>query len=225
MTALLDNLVWNALAGSQKRFATGAGGVRRYAPGYSPLVGFADPEHASLDSLVPFCAPNERLYTDGWAGPAPPGWRLEFESTMFKMIWGGGEPRGDTAADAVALGPVHMAQALELAELTHPGPFGPRTIELGEYLGCFDGERLIAMAGERLHAGALREISGVCTHPDHQGRGLAGRLMRTLMHHQIARGETPVLHVVRDNVRARRLYEAMGFRYHRETVVRVIARE
>ena len=116
------------------------------------------------------------------------------------------------------------AQALELAALTRPGPFGPRTIELGEYFGCFEGERLVAMAGERMHAGTLREISGVCTHPDFQGRGLARRLMAKLVRRQMQRGETPFLHVMRGNARARRLYARMGFRARRESVVRVIAR-
>ncbi len=223
-TPLLNNLVWHALSGPQARFATGSDQVRRYAPGYSGLAGFADPERGNLDELMPFCEPGERVYTDVWAGPVPSGWRLEFESTMFIMVWDGDPPDGDMTDDAVVLGPQHVEQAVALAELTHPGPFGPKTIELGEYLGCFDGDRLIAMAGERLEAGTLREVSGVCTHPDFRGRGLARRLMHTLMRHEMARGETPVLHVVRENTGARRLYEDMGFRYHLETVVRAVSR-
>ena len=118
----------------------------------------------------------------------------------------------------------HAPQALELAELTNPGPFGLRTIELGEYFGVFDGPRLIAMAGERSYAGTLREISGVCTHPDFQGRGLAKRLMLKLIRREMLRNETPFLHVMHDNTSARQLYERMGFRNYKETVVRVISR-
>ncbi len=33
------------------------------------------------------------------------------------------------------------------------------------------------MAGERMHAEGFTEISGVCTHPQFQGRGLARRRM------------------------------------------------
>jgi predicted GNAT family acetyltransferase len=79
------------------------------------------------------------------------------------------------------------------------------------------------MAGERMHAAALREISGVCTHPDAQGRGLARRLMMKLIARQLERGETPFLHVMRDNATARGLYERMGFRQYREVAVRIIA--
>jgi predicted GNAT family acetyltransferase len=38
------------------------------------------------------------------------------------------------------------------------------------------------------------------------------------------RGETPFLHVMRDNASARRLYERMGFENYQETVVRVVSR-
>jgi predicted GNAT family acetyltransferase len=144
---------------------------------------------------------------------------------MFKMIWEAAMPSDDPAPDAVSLGGEHAAQALALAELTRPGPFGPRTIELGDYFGYFDGGRLIAMAGERMHAGTLREISGVCTHPDHQGRGLARRLMLKLIRRQMQRHETPFLHVMSSNAGARQLYERMGFCNVRESVVRVISRD
>jgi predicted GNAT family acetyltransferase len=79
------------------------------------------------------------------------------------------------------------------------------------------------MAGERMCAGALREISGVCTHPDFQGRGFARRLMTKLIRRQMRRGEVPFLHVMRSNAAAHGLYERMGFRDYRESVVRVVS--
>ncbi|MES2972242.1 MAG: GNAT family N-acetyltransferase [Pseudomonadota bacterium] len=224
MYHLLDNIMWNALTGPHARFAVGAGNARRFAPGFSPIVGFADAEHPDLDALAPFCAAGEHFYCDGWSGAAPAGWQIEVESTMFKMVWHAGMPAMDEAPEAVRLVPEHTAQAMELAALTRPGPFGPRTPELGEYFGVFEGERLIAMAGERMCAGTLREISGVCTHPDAQGRGLARRLMLKLVRRQMLRGETPFLHVMQGNAGARQLYERMGFVNYRETVVRVISR-
>jgi ribosomal protein S18 acetylase RimI-like enzyme len=139
------------------------------------------------------------------------------------MVWKAETPANDEAPDASPLTSEHSSQALELAAMTRPGPFGPRTIELGDYFGYFDGERLVAMAGERMCAGALREISGVCTHPDFQGRGLARRLMLKLVRRQLLRDETPFLHVMRDNASARSVYQRLGFRNYRETVVRVIA--
>ena len=223
---LLDNLFWHALAGPQSRFAAGEGEVRRFAPGFSPIVGFADPAHPRLDALLPLCQGAEQFYCDGWSGPATPGWQIDAEGRMHKMIWRSPMPEQDEAPEAARLGPEHLAQILDLVALTRPGPFGPRTIELGEYFGLLDpaSGRLMAMAGERCAAGPLREISGVCTHPDFQGRGLARRLMAKLVRRQMARGETPVLHVMSSNEGAIALYRRMGFDAYRESVVRVISR-
>ncbi len=228
MTNLLDNIFWHALSGPQAHLSTGTGTARRYAPGFSPIVGFADPEQPDFDSLAPYCEPGERFYCDGWSGPVPTGWRVLVESTMLKMIWDAPMPGADEAPDAVPLGAEHVEQAVALATLTNPGPFGPRTIELGDYFGYFDdahaeGGRLMAMAGERSCAPGLREISGVCTHPDYQGRGLARRLMTKLIRREMQRGETPFLHVMSRNDTARGMYERMGFRIYREVVVRVVA--
>jgi GNAT superfamily N-acetyltransferase len=220
---LLDNITWHTLAGPHAKFALGTEDARRYAPGFSPIVGFANAERPNFAALARFCEPDEHFYCDGWSGAAPNGWNIDTESTLFKMLWAAEMPAIDETPDAVPLGPEHTAQALELATLTRPGPFGPRTIELGEYFGCFDGPRLVAMAGERLYAGSLREISGVCTHPEFQGRGFARRLMVKLIRRQMQRNETPFLHVMHDNGSARRLYERMGFGYYRESVVRVIS--
>ena len=225
MKHLLDNITWHTLSGPHAKFACGASDARRYARGFSPIVGFADTQRPNFDALAAYCESGEHFYCDGWTGVAPAGWRVDAETTMFKMVWEADTPAADESLAAIPLGPAHAAQAMELATLTRPGPFGPRTIELGEYFGCFDGERLVAMAGERMHAGTLREISGVCTHPDFQGRGLARRLMTKLVRRQLLRNETPFLHVMRDNAGARRLYAAMGFRTYREAVVRVVALE
>lgn len=224
MTELLDNIAWHTLVGPHARFAAGAGGARRYAIGFSPIVAFADVDAPDFDALTPLCGVDEHFYCDGWAGPPPAGWRIEAESTMFKMVFDADLPASDAFPEAVPLGLQDASQALALARLTRPGPFGPRTIELGEYFGCFDDDRLIAMAGERMHAGRLREISGVCTHPDFQGRGLARRLMLKLVRRQMQRDERPFLHVMRDNAVARKLYAQMGFRDYRESVVRVLSR-
>lgn len=219
----LDNIFWHTLVGAHAKHAVGAGGARRYAPGFSPLLGFANAGAPDFAALAPYCQPSERFYCSDWRGPAPDGWRIEIEATMFRMVWAGELPPDDDSLDAVRLGPQHAEQAVALAGLTQPGPFGPRTIELGEYFGCFSGERLVAMAGERAHAGTLREISGVCTHPEQQGRGLARRLMGLLLRRQVGRGETPFLHVMRSNAAAHALYLRMGFRDHAEPVVRVVS--
>jgi ribosomal protein S18 acetylase RimI-like enzyme len=220
---LLENITWHTLAGPHARYATGTHEVRRYAPGFSPIVGFADLTHPDLASLRPYCEVGEHFYCSGWAGAAPAGWQIDAEGTMHQMVWDAAMPNADHRFEAVRLGAEHVPQMLELVGLTQPGPFAARTVELGEYLGCFDGPRLMAMAGERMCAGPLREISGVCTHPDFQGKGLARRLVERLIRREMQRHETPFLHVMAANLNARRIYERMGFRYQQETVVRVVS--
>ena len=223
MLELLDNIIWNTLAGPHAGLSMGTAVARRYAPGFSPLLGFARPETPRFSDLMPYCQAGEQFYCSGWSGPMPGGWRLVTESTMFKMIWDGAHEPAEPELECIRLEAQHAAAALELAQFTQPGPFAIRTLELGEYFGCFEGSRLIAMAGERLHAGALREISGVCTHPDYRGRGLARLLTQKLVRRELHRGQTPFLHVMGENRIARDLYRAMGFREYQETVVRVVS--
>lgn len=220
----LDNVFWQSLSGPHRAWAAGSATALRYAPGFSPIAAFATPRDPDLAALAPHCAPGERLYCADWDGPAPAGWRIELEATMVRMAWHGDAPAADPAFDPVPLGPAHVDAAMALADLTRPGPFGPRTLEMGDYLGVFDDGRLVAMAGERTRTRVAREVSGVCTHPDFQGRGLARRLMNVLVARQLARGERPFLHVMSANGSARALYERMGFATDAECVVRVIAR-
>jgi ribosomal protein S18 acetylase RimI-like enzyme len=225
MNHILDNIVWHTLSGPHKKFSAGADGARRYAVGFSPIIGFANTQSPDFNALVNFCEPGEHFYCDGWIGPCPVGWQIEEESTMYKMVWEGRKPVSDSAPDAIPLTKQHAKQALELATLTRPGPFGLRTIELGEYFGFFDGFRLVAMAGERMTAHSFREISGVCTHPDFEGRGYGRRLMEKLILRQMERKETPFLHVMHDNTKAHEFYQRMGFKDYKESVVRVISRK
>ncbi|HEY6124558.1 MAG TPA: GNAT family N-acetyltransferase [Steroidobacteraceae bacterium] len=224
MTQLLDNIMWNCLSGPHAKFATGSGAVRRYAPGFSPIVGCEDPQQPDFDTLQKYCEPGDSFYFDIWSGPAPAGWHIDKEAHMFKMVWEAPMPAEDPAPDAMALRPEHYEQAVSLAQLTNPGPFGIRTPELGEYFGFFEGDRLVAMAGERLCAGDLQEVSGICTHPDFQGRGLARKLTLKLVRRQMQRARISFLHVVSHNAPARGLYEKMGYRNYLETVVRVVTR-
>jgi predicted GNAT family acetyltransferase len=105
---------------------------------------------------------------------------------------------------------------IELTTLTKPGPFGPRTHELGTYLGIRREGKLVAMAGERLKVPGYTEVSAVCTHPEYLGNGYAQALMSAVMRGIRERGETPFLHVRGDNDRAIKVYEKLGFRTRKQ---------
>jgi GNAT superfamily N-acetyltransferase len=108
------------------------------------------------------------------------------------------------------LTPSDAPAMVALAELTEPGPFRLRTIELGNFYGIFHGDRLVAMAGKRMHLPGFTEVSGVCTHPDFRGRGYAGALIQIVLNEIEEAERTPFLHAWHDNP-AQRLYESLGF--------------
>ncbi len=147
----------------------------------------------------------------GCAAAPPPDWEPVFVLEGRQMLWSGGGPSGAADAGVVELGAADVPDMLDLIARTRPGPFRPRTRELGTYLGIRDGGRLVAMAGERLRPPGWTEISAVCTDPEARGRGHAARLVGALADRVLARGERPFLHVAEKNAAAIALYERLGF--------------
>lgn len=111
-----------------------------------------------------------------------------------------------------------------LAHLTVPGPFAAKTHRLGRFIGIKQDGKLIAMAGERMHMPGFREVSGVCTHPDHRGRGYAGALMSVVAKRILDEGDTPFLHAYATNEAAIGIYERLGFRIRAPMVKAVLSR-
>jgi predicted GNAT family acetyltransferase len=67
------------------------------------------------------------------------------------------------------------------------------------------------MVGERMSRDGYRELSTVYTHPDFQGRRYARQLVSRLVNVKLNEGNTPFLHVLPNNERARAVYESLGF--------------
>ena len=214
---VLDNPVRASLLGAHARFAESVGGVLRYHPEVSIFASLPpDPGEQDWRDAAKLLGPGGVLLTAGDASTPPPGWEEVVRIEGVQMVDEG--MRAEPEAEAVRLGAADVPEMLALVEHAKPGPFQPRTVELGTYLGVrYDG-RLVAMAGERLHPPGWSEISAVCTHADFRGRGLAARLIRAVAHEIRERGETPFLHTVAENVDAIRLYENLGFRLRRSLV-------
>ncbi len=218
----LDNPVWSALTSAHASFARGDGPARRYPSAVASLSGLADGSPEAFAALGELAAPGERvgLFSTS-VYDVPAGWDVLRTRWIDQMVCE--TPVADADADGiVSLGADDVPEMLALTELTEPGPFGPRTYEMGRYVGIRDGSRLVAMAGERLKLADWTEISAVCTHPDYAGRGYAGRLMRVLMAQVFAEGKAPMLHVKTENG-AKRLYEKLGFRVRREMQLTVLS--
>src|SRR5262249_54721373 len=129
----------------------------------------------------------------------PRTWETLYAAELTQMVRAQRSrlPEGD--ADVATLGPPDVPAMQALAELTRPGPFRTRTIELGTFIGIRDRGRLVAMAGERTWIGDFREVSAVCTHPDVQGRGYARMLIGRVVNRMLGAGQTPFLHVESKN--------------------------
>ena len=82
---------------------------------------------------------------------------------------------------------------------------------MGNYYGVWDEGRLVAMAGERMCPFPFRELSAVCTHPEHRGRGYAAALMTQLLHDHRRDGAISTLWVIVSNQKAIELYARIGF--------------
>ncbi|MFG2877158.1 GNAT family N-acetyltransferase [Streptomyces sp. NPDC048337] len=215
---VLDNPVWAALTGPHRGFAEygPAGLAARYTGDTAPWAGLSDPEDPrAWADLAELAGPGEEVWLTGLPTP-PPGW--EPVLTLPGVQLDGRAVRAEAAPEAVRLGPGDVPEMLELVELTRPGPFLDRTVELGTYLGIRHEGRLVAMAGERMRPPGWSEISAVCTHPEHRGRGVAARLIRAVALAVRERGDVPFLHAAAANTSAVRLYEAMGFTLRREPV-------
>ena len=223
MSDPLDRPIWYALTGRQAGFALGAGMARRFRPDVSPFAACADDSREALGAVAELAGAGERLlFLQRGAVPLPPGMRAVEGGTGVQMV-AGNYVASEPPPGIVALGEDDAAAMLALARLTKPGPFRARTHELSIFWGVKDeAGRLLAMAGERLRLPGMSEVSGVCTHPDARGRGLAALLSRHVASEIVRRGEVPFLHAYANNAGAIRLYERLGFR-HNGTVEALLA--
>ncbi|MCM3924055.1 GNAT family N-acetyltransferase [Frankia sp. AiPs1] len=218
---VLDNPTRSALLGPHAHLAERRGEVLRYPADVCPFVALPDePDERTWQDAAALLGPGALVPFTGVDADVPPGWEEVGFGPGVQMIDAGIDAVGDD--DAVRLGPADVAEMLDLVARTRPGPFLPRTIALGTYLGIRRGGVLVAMAGERLHPPGWTEISAVCTDPDHQGTGLASRLVRAVAAGIRARGEIPFLHAAATNTNAIRLYETLGFRQRRTVTFRAV---
>ena len=211
MNDALDTVIWNALTTRQARFALGDDKAVRFHPDIGPFAALRDTSAASYQSMVPLVTGNDAvaLFTVDPIDPTPE-LTVARRDTLFQMVWQGSSKRA-TAMPFTPLGRDDAAEMHALATATQPGPFGPRTVELGRYVGMRQDGRLIAMAGERMQMDGFTEVSAVCVDPAFRGRGLAAALVLDVVAAIMDRGETPFLHVFAFNHSAIALYRKLGF--------------
>jgi ribosomal protein S18 acetylase RimI-like enzyme len=217
----LDNAVWHALRGSHHTLAEACGTALRYRSSVSPFAGIPDTaDAAAWSDLAELVGAGNIAVLFRDEVNAPTGWNELDRIPTYQMS--AETVTGGPMADAELLTTDDVADMLALVERSKPGPLAAETILMGSYFGWRNRGRLVAMAGERLRAGGLTEISAICTDADHRGHGLASGLTRHLVAHIRGRGEEPFLHVAMENEPAHRLYRQLGFVERREVVASIL---
>nr|WP_202484692.1 MULTISPECIES: GNAT family N-acetyltransferase [unclassified Streptomyces] len=207
----MDAPARTSLTGPHARFAERRGRILRYPVDVTPWTAHPDtPDARDWADLAALAGPGGTIGLNTLKEEPPEGWEILQRIAGVQLVDESVVPEPD--AEAVRLGRADVPEMLDLVERTRPGPFLPRTVELGTYLGIRRGGALVAMAGERLRPPGWTEISAVCTDESVRGQGLASRLVRAVAHGIRERGETPFLHTSAANTGAIRLYESLGFR-------------
>lgn len=226
--AILDNPAWHALVGRQSFCAKGDDKARWYDPEYTKLAGVREKTKQCFEALYEQLPPGQVVVLAA-RPPLPAGWSDGFE--VLDNFYGTqmvcerlAEPDLQYEHELVELTADDVPEMTALVELTRPGPFGPKTIEFGTFLGIKRGGRLIAMAGERIKPGAnFDEVSAVCTHPDFQGQGMARVLVQEVSKGILNRGHVPFLHVRTENAAGIKSYTRVGFQ-HRTDINFIVLR-
>ena len=227
--SVLDNAAWHALVGPHAPFAVGEGRARAYRDDVSVFRAALDDSAASWADLAQLATDDGVVVLFRGDPITPPaGWHEAFRGEGHQMVLTGPlaevpppapvDPVTGATVSARALDDADVPAMVDLVARTEPGPFRPRTHELGGYVGIFSGARLVAMAGRRLHPPGYVEISAVCTDPDARRRGYASVVSALVAQAILDEGETPFLHVAVTNSSAYAVYEQLGF-----TTRRVVA--
>jgi predicted GNAT family acetyltransferase len=221
----LDYPIWTALTTTQQALAEGDARAWRYPTEITPFAATADMSPESFAALRALMSPQDIavLFTPDAVNP-PAGFKVALADTGEQMI---GTPVETPAngVDIVTLGVEDVPAMIELTALTKPGPFSARTHELGTFLGIRVDGQLVAMAGERMKPAHYTEMTAVCVHPSHRGRGYGQMLLSAVSRQIVARGETPFLHVFTSNHSAIALYRRQGMEIRRRLHVTVLKKE
>jgi len=215
---------WESLATRHASLSLGGALAKRYQRDVNVFASSRDGSPAALDALAALVEPGEHVYLLQVPEIAIPPTLHATKTALGVQMLATRPVDAAPADDVILLGDADAPEMLALAQLTQPGPFLARTHVMGVFRGIRIDGRLAAMAGERMRMPGYTEVSGVCTHPDFRGRGLARRLSAIVANAIQARDETPFLHAWKDNRPAIALYEKLGFRLRAEVNVAVLER-
>jgi predicted GNAT family acetyltransferase len=221
----LDRPVWASLITYHVPLSEGNELARRFARDVNLFASARDDTPEAVAELASLVKPDETIFILQVPQIVIPSGLVEIKAAKgVQMV----APRGMTSetsrGDILTLTQEDAPEMLALATLTEPGPYLTRTPAMGTFIGIRSGGRLVAMAGERMRFPGYTEVSGVCTHPEFRGRGLARRLSAAVVAGIEARGDQAFLHAWKSNHSAISLYEGLGFKVRAEVNVAVLKR-
>lgn len=221
----LSRPVWQSLTGYHARFSTGNDLARRFLPDVNMFASPREDTRDAMQALAQLIKPGEEVYILQEPEILIPADLSPLKQAMgVQMVYDGADLDAYSSNGIIPLGDADAPDMQALAKLTEPGPFLARTHEMGRFFGVKEDGQLIAMAGERMRFDGFSEVSGVCTHPEFQGRGLAGRLSAHIARQILARGDIPFLHAWASNTGAIRLYQKLGFTLRCDMHAAILAR-
>ena len=212
MISALNNPVWEALTTEQASFNIGNGIVKYFPQDIAPFIGMENWDERDKKILIDQI-PSDRSFSVMIANPIklPASLQIIFTTPLYQMYCPVLQAFVLPDVEIFNLQDTHINEMFRLTALTKPGPFYANTIRLGNYYGIFHQDKLVAMTGERLKLTGYTETSAVCTHPDALGKGYASHLLSHASQRILQNGQIPFLHVRKDNLRAIRVYEKLGF--------------
>lgn len=222
----LDRPVWASLTTHHAALSEGNTLARRFLPDVNLFISSRDETAEAVSAMRELVQPGQLAFIAQVAEIiTPPGFVELKRALAVQMVRTTRSDVGKPAADIVTLTDADAPQMLALATLTEPGPFLTRTHIMGHFRGVRIDGRLAAMAGERMRFPGYTEVSGVCTHPDFRGRGLARRLSAAVVAAIEARGDQAFLHAWKSNHAAITLYETLGFQHRTDVNIALLKRE
>ena len=226
MSAILDNPIYHALITNHLVFSKGDENIKYYHREVASFAGmktYTEADFLKLYEQLPDNGVFIVFSAEGLTIPEP--WKLVREIDMFQFVYlKNFAPKQQLEITLEDLNQDHVEEMIALVELTQPGPFLSKTIDLSNYTGVFEKDRLVAMAGHRFHPGQYIEVSAVCAHPDFLGKGYAYAVIREQVKRILEKSQIPFLHVRQDNLGAINLYKKLGFNIRTKMHAYVLAK-
>ena len=222
---LFLNPVWHALHSRHQDFAVEVGEACRYPADVAPFAAVETSSASAMRKLASLLMPEEAVWFFGeeYLGVT----ELNHIDTLkcLQMVLPDEVMPPERGMDLIPLSAEDGPAMVALTDVAFPGFFRSGTYAMGSYFGVRAEGKLIAMGGERLKLDGYPEVSGVCTHPDHRGKGYGTSLIWEVVRKHRRDGDVSWLHVASANRKAIELYHRMGFVTSREVTLHRVSRK